>query len=63
MLYMNYYSQFDEVNYYLIGLLGDVEQRHRHIAGDFVNQVLFPEVSYNKACKIVVFYLLVKTAI
>ena len=52
MLYMNYYSQFDEVNYYLIGLLGDVEQRHRHIAGDFVNQVLFPEVSYNKACKI-----------
>ena len=61
MLYMNYYSQFDEVNYYLIGLLGDVEQRHRHIAGDFVNQVLFPEVSYNKACKISSVYF-VKTA-
>ena len=36
MLYMNYFSQF---NYYLIGLPGDVEQRHRHIAGEMVNQI------------------------
>jgi len=39
-------SQFEEVHYYLVGLLGDVEQRHRHTGGDFINRILFPEVPY-----------------
>ena len=43
-MHANHPMQFEEVIYFLSGIVGDVEQRHRHIAGDMVYQVLFPEV-------------------
>ena len=35
--------QFKEV-IFLTGLIGDIEQRNCHIAGDVVYHILFPEV-------------------
>lgn len=37
--------QFQEINWFLMGIVGDVEQRPRLIAGTIVDEVLFPEVS------------------
>ena len=36
--------QFQEINWFLMGIVGDVEQRPRLIAGQIVDEVLFPEV-------------------